>query len=77
MAKAIAAKRMSIAVKVVLILVAVWLVGDFLYSRIVAYQISRWEATIDRDAEGVIAGCDAFTVAASDAAPDRGALLLV
>ena len=74
-------QRKKIAVRVVLGVVAVWLLGDLLYSCVVAYKVSQWEQTIERDEEGVWEGCQAYTTASSIAGKgvdsDKGALLLV
>jgi len=47
---------------VLCIVLVVWLIGDFVYSRVVANQISRWEATIERDADGIQVGCREYTI---------------
>lgn len=43
-----------------LLAIVVWLLGDFVYSRVVAYRVERWEAGIMRDESGVREGCQAF-----------------
>ncbi|MBW3599171.1 MAG: lysophospholipase [Planctomycetes bacterium] len=48
--------------------VAVWMLGDFLYSRIIDWRMARWEATIKRGPEGVRIGCEAFTVGQGEVA---------
>ena len=40
--------------------VALWLAADFGYSRIVGWRHARWEASIERDADGVQAGAAAY-----------------
>jgi carboxylesterase len=40
----------------------IWLSGDLLYSLIVRRLYRRWEARIERDAEGVRLGCREFTL---------------
>lgn len=59
---------LRIAAKLVGAVVAVWLAGDAVYSRVVAWQIAAWEETVTRDAGGVMAGCQAYTLS-----PVRGA----
>jgi carboxylesterase len=39
-----------------------WLWGDLVYSLVVKHLYSRWEAGIERDAEGVRIGCREFTL---------------
>jgi carboxylesterase len=53
-------------------LVLLWLGGDFVHSRIVAHRLARWERSVERDADGVRAGCRAY-----DAGGGETALLLV
>ena len=48
--------------------VAVWLAGDFLYSRIIAWRMARWESTVERRPGGVRAGCEAFTIGRGETA---------
>ncbi|MBN1268203.1 MAG: alpha/beta fold hydrolase [Kiritimatiellae bacterium] len=40
----------------------VWVGGDFAYSRVVDHRLRRWEADVRREADGVRAGCAAFTL---------------
>ncbi len=54
--------------KVVLIVLVVWLAGDFIYSRVVAHRYRRWERKIEREASGVRTGHEAFTVGKGDSA---------
>ncbi len=49
-------------VRVLPVLVAVWVVGDFVYSRVVERRIAAWEATIERSPEGVQRGHEAYSV---------------
>lgn len=44
------------------ILLLVFLLGDFGYSRYVAAKLDRWEQTVERDEDGVIKGCQAYTL---------------
>ena len=46
----------------------VWLIGDFGYSRYIAYQIQQWESQVQRDEQGVREGCQAFTLGESPSA---------
>lgn len=39
-----------------------WVAGDFLYSRVTAFRLRRWEAAVRRDPDGVRAGCQEFTI---------------
>jgi carboxylesterase len=39
-----------------------WIAGDLVYSLLVRRAYRRWEAGIERDAEGVRAGCQEFTL---------------
>jgi esterase/lipase len=50
------------------ILVFVWLAGDFGYSRYVASKHADWESTIERDSNGVMEGCQAYSLGESDTA---------
>jgi esterase/lipase len=47
---------------------AVWFTGDLLYSRIIAWRMDRWEATIKRRPSGVRVGCEEFTVGQGETA---------
>jgi carboxylesterase len=49
------------AVQVLAGAAAVWLAGDFLYSRLTASRLARWEARVRRDPDGVRVGCREFT----------------
>lgn len=42
--------------------IAAVLVGDFVYSRVVANRAAAWEETVDRDAGGVQLHCGAYTL---------------
>jgi esterase/lipase len=53
-------------------LVAVWFVGDFVYSRVVQDRMRRWESSIEYSPSGVRAGCQAYALGSGD-----HALLLV
>ena len=70
-------KRRRKFAKIAIGVVIVWLLGDFIYSRVVAYKVAKWEATIERDAAGVWQGCGEYTLPASEDVAARGALLLV
>jgi esterase/lipase len=61
-------RRMKLILLVLLTLVVVWFWGDFIYSRIVAAQLRKWEATVQRDQNGVRIGCDAFAIGSGDTA---------
>ncbi|MFH0953590.1 MAG: alpha/beta fold hydrolase [Verrucomicrobiota bacterium] len=39
----------------------VWVVGDYAYSCMVGWNLRRWERAVQRDADGVRAGCREFT----------------
>ncbi len=54
--------RMKTLYLVVISLTALWVVGDFLYARVITLRMARWEATIQRGPDGVRVGCEAFTV---------------
>jgi carboxylesterase len=47
---------------------AAWLLGDFLYSRSIAWRMARWEASIERHPDGVRVGCEDFTVGRGETA---------
>jgi carboxylesterase len=51
-----------IAILVVVAIPALWLLGDLTYFLAVRHLYRRWDATIERDAEGVRAGCREFTL---------------
>jgi carboxylesterase len=50
---------------------------DGIYAAYVAREARAWEATLDRDSAGVIAGCDTFDVAPSGDVDHDTAILLV
>lgn len=41
--------------------VVVWLAGDFLYARLTALRLARWESRVRRDPDGIRVGCRDFT----------------
>lgn len=55
--------------------VFLWLAGDFAYSKYVSHQAAEWERGVERTGEGVLVGCEAFTLDAPQ--PEATALLLV
>ena len=57
------------------ILLLIFLLGDFGYSRYVATKLNRWEQTVERDEAGVMKGCQAYTLEPPE--PNGTALLLV
>ena len=61
-------KRMTIVLGTLLGLVCVWLAGDLIYSLIVANRVKKWEASIERDGDGVQEGSQAYTVGSGAAA---------
>lgn len=56
-------RRIAIVVGAVVVL---WLLGDFIYSVVIAARIRSWEATIERDESGVQVGCQAYELGAGD-----------
>ncbi len=61
-------KRMTITLITLVGLVCVWLVGDFVYSLFVASRVRKWEASIERDADGVQEGCQAYAIGSGETA---------
>ena len=57
------------------ILLVIFLVGDFAYSRYVARKLDRWEKTVERDENGVMNGCQAYSL--SPPQPSEVVVLLV
>ncbi len=53
---------MKLLALILLTLAVVWLWADFVYSRIIARRLAKWEASVERDADGVRKHCGAFTV---------------
>jgi carboxylesterase len=53
---------LSYVIAAVIAIPFLWLLGDFLYSQVVKVLYSRWEAGIERDADGVRIGCREFTL---------------
>ncbi|MCH8922653.1 MAG: hypothetical protein IIA67_05840, partial [Planctomycetes bacterium] len=49
-------------------LIALWLAGDFLHSRVVRFRLARWERRIERDEDGVRLGCADFTLGSGETA---------
>ena len=41
-----------------ILFVVVWILGDFIYSRVIAKRYSVWESNTEWDENGVIQGCD-------------------
>ena len=61
-------KRLKIVLFVLFGLAVVWLLGDLIYSSIVAYRIKKWEASVERDEEGVEKGCREYTIGSGETA---------
>lgn len=70
-------KRLILAGKILLGSAAVWLVGDFVHSRLVAHWIHKWEATVEREPSGVLIGCEAYSVGEGDGVRKRKTGLLL
>ncbi len=51
-----------------LLVVVIWLAGDFIYSRVVLYKLGRYEQSFQWDANGVRAGQGAFEVGEGETA---------
>lgn len=47
---------------IVLALIVLWVVGDLVHSRLVFHWAKTWEAECRRDENGVLFGCDSYTV---------------
>jgi carboxylesterase len=43
-------------------LIGVWLVGDFIYSQVIASRLQGWEAQLEFDRDGVRKGCAAYEI---------------
>lgn len=50
------------------ILIIIWMIGDFGYSRYVAGKLAAWEKNIERDDEGVMSGCKEYSSGSGDTA---------
>ena len=61
-------KRTKIVLLVFPGLAGVWLSGDLIYSSMVAYRIKKWEASVERDDEGVQQGCREYTIGSGETA---------
>lgn len=61
-------KRLKTILFVLFGLACVWALGDLVYSSIVAYRIKKWEASIERDDEGVQRGCREYTTGSGETA---------
>ena len=59
---------MKIALLVLLGLSALWVLGDWIYSCVVAHRIMNWEASVERDDEGVEEGCREYTIGSDETA---------
>lgn len=68
-------RRRRRMIQALLTVVALWLAGDFVYSRVIQWRIGRWEAGLPRDADGIREGCRPFTI--GPAARDAPAVLLI
>ncbi len=62
--------------KVLVGIVLVWLLGDFLYAQVVAFQVKRWEATVARDQNGVLVGCEGYSLRPGPLSQPRDTALL-
>jgi len=61
-------RRMKLLILILLTVAVIWLWGDFIYSRIVAAHLRKWEAGIKRDSDGVRNGCREYTIGEGDIA---------
>ncbi len=46
----------------ILFLFGVWVAGDWIYAQVVGRAVARWEATVERDADGVLIGARSYTL---------------
>lgn len=44
------------------ITIAIWMLGDFVYSWMISRRIDAWEEEVERDADGVRLGCREYTL---------------
>lgn len=49
-------------------ILGIWLLGDIGYSIYVASKLAAWEATVERDSEGVMKNCSAYSTGKGDTA---------
>jgi len=54
--------------KIPVVLAIIWLAGDFGYSRYVAWSIAGFESVVSRDKNGIIEGCQEYTLGGGDEA---------
>ena len=59
-------RRMAWLLVGVLALIGIWFLGDYAYSEVVARSVERWEASIERDADGVQNGAQTYQLAGSN-----------
>ncbi len=65
-------RRYKIVFRLTVLLIIVWLAGDWAYSRIVASHLAQWESGIERNENRVRVGCESYT-----AGDGEDAILLV
>lgn len=61
-------KKTKIAIICLLALVGIWVLGDFIYSRVVASAVRKWEKTIQRDEDGVQVGTRSWALPGKETA---------
>lgn len=69
-------RRTKIALWSLVSLAPGWLLGDFLYSRVMAGRIARWEVAVQRDENGVQKDRQAFTLEGKGAGRDSAVLFI-
>ena len=55
-------RRLKILIFVLLGLALAWVLGDWVYSSMVAAGVKKWEDSIERDDQGVQKGCRQYTI---------------
>lgn len=61
-------RLLRIATIVILVVAGIWIVGDWIYSLVIASRHRAWEAGVKRHSDGVREGCEAFDVGEGDTA---------
>ena len=61
-------KRMTITLVTLFGFACVWLLGDLIYSLVVAGRVKKWESSIERDRDGVQVGCQAYEIGSGETA---------
>ena len=60
--------RSRLVLMIVVAVAGIWICADLVHSRWVAHRVGKWESNVQRDDDGIVRGCAAYSVGAGDTA---------